>query len=64
MFMAMYSFVPPFHETKFCGVASCVFDKLGYAAGVKKFYGPLAYAIQLWIHDTVRLVTSTTVHKL
>jgi hypothetical protein len=30
--MAMYSFVPPFREAKFCGVPSCVFDKLGCAA--------------------------------
>jgi hypothetical protein len=26
------SFIPPFHEVKFCGVPSCVFDKLGCAA--------------------------------
>jgi hypothetical protein len=31
--MAMYSFVPPFREAKFCGVLPCVFDKLGCAAG-------------------------------
>jgi hypothetical protein len=30
------SFVPPFHETKFCGVPSCVFDKLGCAAGERR----------------------------
>jgi hypothetical protein len=34
--MAMYSFVPPFREAKFCGVLSCVIDKLGCAAGKKK----------------------------
>jgi hypothetical protein len=34
--MAMYSFVPPFREAKFCGVPSCVFDKLGCAAGEKR----------------------------
>jgi hypothetical protein len=28
IFMTMYSFVPPFRETKVCGVSSCVFDKL------------------------------------
>jgi hypothetical protein len=33
--MAMYSFVPPFREAKFCGVSSCVFDNLGCAAGEK-----------------------------
>jgi hypothetical protein len=33
IFMAMHSFVPPFREAKFCGVPSCVFDKLGCAAG-------------------------------
>jgi hypothetical protein len=33
--MAMYSFVPPFREAKFFGVPSCVFDKLGCAAGEK-----------------------------
>jgi hypothetical protein len=32
----MYSFVPPFREATFCGVPSCVFDKLGCAAGKKK----------------------------
>jgi hypothetical protein len=34
--MAMCSFVPPFHEVKFCGVPSCVFGKLLCAAGEKK----------------------------
>jgi hypothetical protein len=33
--MAIYSFVPPFHEAKFYGVPSCIFDKLGCAAGEK-----------------------------
>jgi hypothetical protein len=33
--MAMYSFVPPFREAKFCGVPTCVFDKSGCAAGEK-----------------------------
>jgi hypothetical protein len=33
--MAMYSFVPHFLEAKFCGVPSCVFDKLGCAADEK-----------------------------
>jgi hypothetical protein len=32
--MAIYSFVPPL-EAKFCGVPSCVFDKLGCAMGEK-----------------------------
>jgi hypothetical protein len=31
--MAMYRFVSPFREAKFCGVLSCVFDKLGCAVG-------------------------------
>jgi hypothetical protein len=35
--MAMYSFVPPFGEAKFCGVSSRIFDKLGCAAAKKKF---------------------------
>jgi hypothetical protein len=34
--MAMYSFVSPFREATFCGVPSCVFDKLGCAAGEKR----------------------------
>jgi hypothetical protein len=34
--MAMYSFVPPFRETKFCGVPSCVFDISGCATGEKR----------------------------
>jgi hypothetical protein len=34
--MAMCSFVHPFREAKFCGVPSCVFDKLGCAAGEEK----------------------------
>jgi hypothetical protein len=33
--MAMYSFVAPFRETKFCGVPSYVFDKLVCTAGKK-----------------------------
>jgi hypothetical protein len=35
IFVAMYSFVSPFREAKFCGVPSCVFGKLGCAAGGK-----------------------------
>jgi hypothetical protein len=34
--MTMHSFVPPFLEAKFCDVPSCVFDKLGCAAGEKR----------------------------
>jgi hypothetical protein len=34
--MVMYSFVPPFREAKVCGMPSCVFDKLGCTAGVKR----------------------------
>jgi hypothetical protein len=34
--MDMYSFVPSFREAKFCGVPSCVFDKLGCVAGEEK----------------------------
>jgi hypothetical protein len=30
--MAKYTVVPPFRYAKFCGVLSCVFDKLGCAA--------------------------------
>jgi hypothetical protein len=40
--MAMYSFVSPFREAKFCGVPSCVVDKLGCAAG-EKVCGTLPY---------------------
>jgi hypothetical protein len=36
IFMAMYSFVPPFCEITFCGVLSCVFDQLGCAEGEKR----------------------------
>jgi hypothetical protein len=35
MLMAMYNFVTPFREAKFCGVLSCVFETLGCAAGEK-----------------------------
>jgi hypothetical protein len=38
IFMAMYSVVPPFHEATFCGVPSCVFDKLGCATGDKRLW--------------------------
>jgi hypothetical protein len=31
----MYSFIPPFHEAKFCDVPSRVFDKLGCVVGEK-----------------------------
>jgi hypothetical protein len=34
--MAMYIFVPPFREAKFCGVPSRVVNKLGCAAGEKR----------------------------
>jgi hypothetical protein len=34
--MAIYSFLPPLHEVKFCGVPSCVFDKLRCALGEKR----------------------------
>jgi hypothetical protein len=30
--MVMYSFVPSFRKAKYCGVPSCVFDKLVRAA--------------------------------
>jgi hypothetical protein len=33
--MIMPSFISPFHEVKFCGLPSCVFDKLGCAIGEK-----------------------------
>jgi hypothetical protein len=33
--MAVYTFVPPFRNVKFCGVVPSVFDKLGCAAGKK-----------------------------
>jgi hypothetical protein len=33
--MVMYNFVLPFREATFCGVPSCVFDKLGCAASEK-----------------------------
>jgi hypothetical protein len=36
MFMAMYSFVPTSCEVVFCGVLSCVFDKLQCTMGKKK----------------------------
>jgi hypothetical protein len=36
IFMAMYSFVPPFRQATFCGVPSCVFDKSVCAAGEKR----------------------------
>jgi hypothetical protein len=39
--MVMYNFVTPFREAKFCGVASCVYDKLGCAADEK------------WLRNTV-----------
>jgi hypothetical protein len=32
-FMAVYTFVPSLREAKFCGVPSCVFEKLWCAAG-------------------------------
>jgi hypothetical protein len=35
IFTATYTFVSPFCEAKFCGVSSCVFDKVGCAAGEK-----------------------------
>jgi hypothetical protein len=34
--MAMYSFVPSFREATFCGVPSCVFDKLRFCAGKRR----------------------------
>jgi hypothetical protein len=34
--MAMYSFIPPFCEAKFCDVLSCVFDKVGCAVGEER----------------------------
>jgi hypothetical protein len=36
IFMVMYNIVPPFCESRFCGVPSCVFDKLWCAAGEKR----------------------------
>jgi hypothetical protein len=36
IFMAMYSFLPPFYEAKFCCMPSCVVDKLWCAAGERR----------------------------
>jgi hypothetical protein len=36
VFVTIYIFMSPFHDAKFGGVLSCVFDKLGCAAGEKK----------------------------
>jgi hypothetical protein len=36
IFMAVYSFVPPFREATFCGAPSCVFDKSGCVADGKR----------------------------
>jgi hypothetical protein len=36
--MEMYSFVSPLREAKLCGVPSCVFEKLGLAAGEKRLW--------------------------
>jgi hypothetical protein len=36
MYLWPYILVPPFHEVKFCGVPSCVFEKLVCAAGEKR----------------------------
>jgi hypothetical protein len=65
IFMAMYSFVPPFREVKFCGVLSCVIDILGCAAG-EKSWGTLFYNILLWtqINNTLNAVSSQNVRKL
>jgi hypothetical protein len=38
IFKAMYSFLSPFREAKFCGVPSYVVDKLGCAEGGKRFW--------------------------
>jgi hypothetical protein len=57
--MAMYSFVPAFREAKFCGVPSCVFDKLGCAAGEKRLRDttleeglPIARSVPLFCDKT------------
>jgi hypothetical protein len=64
--MVMYSFVTPFRETKFCGVPSCVFDKLGCAAGEKRLrehwsshmltlWGGEMYGFQIWVRGSPRV---------
>jgi hypothetical protein len=45
--MAMYSFVPPIREATFCGVLSCVFDKLGRVTGGGGGCGTLDYFIHM-----------------
>jgi hypothetical protein len=36
IFMAIFSFIPPFHQMTFCDVPSCIFDKLGCAVCAKR----------------------------
>jgi hypothetical protein len=55
--MVMYNFVHPFREAKFCGVPSCVFDKLGCAAGDKSLpntgLDDVQDNVELFFHDAV-----------
>jgi hypothetical protein len=45
IFMVMYNFILPFCEAKFCGVLSCVFDKLGYAADEERLWNTALYSL-------------------
>jgi hypothetical protein len=51
----MYSFVLPFREAKFCGVPSCVFDKLGCAACGKRLRNTAVIEVKILTPVTRRI---------
>jgi hypothetical protein len=51
--MAMYSFISPFCEVKFCGESSCVSDKLGCAAGEKRLWNTALEATKIGNIDAI-----------
>jgi hypothetical protein len=57
--MTMENFIPPFREATFYGVPSCVFDKLGCAAGEKRLRNIAFDKVQCWYRTVVSFETSS-----
>jgi hypothetical protein len=60
IFKAMYNIVLPFHEAKFCGVLSRIFDKFGCAAGKKHWRETAVFAAAFnWNCEIIFMLNDT-----
>jgi hypothetical protein len=59
--MAMYIFAARLCEAKFCGVPSCVFEKLGCAAGEEILRNT---GTHLQVHNVLQPIRPTTTYHI